>query len=60
MALSQAAVVAADIDPEERVISVAVHAEEYIPQRLLEQARKEIASVYGLKQLYLTATHPPE
>ena len=59
MALSQAAVVAADIDPEERVISVAVHAEEYIPQRLLEQARKEIASVYGLKQLYLTATHPP-
>jgi hypothetical protein len=58
MALSQAAIVAADIDPEMRSVSVAVHAESYIPQRLLNQAARDIASLYGLRQLNLTATHP--
>ena len=41
MALSQAAIVAADIDPESRFVSVAVHSENYIPQRLLDQAARE-------------------
>ena len=58
MALSQAAIVAADIDPESRAVSVAVHSENYIPQRLLDQAAREISSLYGLKRLELTATHP--
>ncbi|MEE1037233.1 MAG: hypothetical protein U0L15_08965, partial [Oscillospiraceae bacterium] len=57
-ALSQAAIVAADIDPESRGVSVAVHSEGYIPQRLLDQAGREISSLYGLKYLNLTATHP--
>ena len=57
-ALSQAAIVAADIDPEAGAVSVAVHSETYIPQRLLDRAGKDIASLYGLRCLELTATHP--
>ena len=57
-ALSQAAIVAADIDPETRSVSVAIHSETYIPQRMLDKAGREIASLYGLRQLSLTATHP--
>ncbi len=57
-ALSQAAIVAADIDPENRGVTVAVHSETYIPQRLLDRAGKEICALYGLKYLNLTATHP--
>ena len=58
MALSQAAIVAADIDPELRSVSVAVHSDTYIPARLLDQAAREIGSLYGLRRLELTATHP--
>ena len=57
-ALSQAAIVAADIDPEEGRVHVALHSENYIPQRLLTQAEKDITMLYGLRQLELTATHP--
>jgi len=57
-ALSQAAIVAADIDPEAGAVSAAIHSETYIPQRLLEKAAKDIASLYGLRRLELTATHP--
>ena len=57
-ALSQAAIVAADIDPEAGSVSVAVHSESYIPQRLLDKAGKDIAVLYGLRKLALTATHP--
>ena len=57
-ALSQAAIAAADIDPETRSVHVALHSERYIPQRLLEQVRRDICGLYGLKKLELTATHP--
>ena len=57
-ALSQAAIVAADIDPEERSVSVAVHAEVYIPQRLLDQVARDLGASYGLRKMELTATHP--
>ena len=57
-ALSQAAIAAADIDPETRTVSVAVYSENYIPQRLLTQAGKDISALYGLHRLDLTATHP--
>ena len=56
--LSQAAIVAADIDPEERSVSVAIHAESYIPQRLLDQVARDITFSYGLRRTILTATHP--
>ena len=56
-ALSQAAIVAADIDPEERSVSVAIHSESYIPQRLLDQTGRELAAMYGLRRMGLTAVH---
>ncbi len=55
---SQAAVVAADIDPVTRRVSVAIHSEDYISAGILEQAEKEIAFIYGLDRLELSATHP--
>ena len=58
LALSQAAIVAADIDTLERRVEVAIHSEEYIPRRMLERASREICRVYGLRTLLLTATHP--
>ena len=57
-ALSQAAIVAADIFPETGSVEAAIHSESYIPQRLLDQAAREIAALYGLRKLALTATHP--
>ena len=57
-ALSQAAIAAADISAEDRSVHVVVHSETYIPQRLMDQAAKEIGSLYGLRRMALTATHP--
>ena len=59
-AASQAAIVAADIDPATRKVAVAVHAPEYIPQRVLDQLSAEIAGLYGLHSLSVTATHPSD
>ncbi len=58
--LSQAAIAAADIDPENRRVSVAIHTEQYIPSRHLEQVGREIAMSYGLQQVEVTATHPAD
>ncbi len=58
--LSQAAVAAADIDPETRRVSVAVHSPAYIPQRILDRVKNDIARLYGLVHLELIATHPAE
>ncbi len=52
--LSQAAIVAADLDPETRTISVAVESEQYIPESLLEQAQRQICTLYGLRDLQIT------
>ena len=59
-ALSQAAIVAADIFPETGTVETVVHSDHYIPQRILDQTAREIASLYGLRKLTLTATHPEE
>ena len=58
MALSQAAVVAADILPESGSIHVAVHSEEYIPQSAWDRTARDIAELYGLRELTVTATYP--
>ncbi len=58
--LSQAAIAAADIDPQNRRVSVAIHTEQYIPSRHLEQVGREIAMSYGLQQVEVTATHPAD
>ena len=57
-ALSQAAIVAADIDPERGGVHIAAHADCYIPKRLLDQASDEISRLYGLRSFELTVTHP--
>jgi len=59
-AMSEAAIVAADIDPVVRKVCVAVHAAHYIPRRLLDQVQKQIQELYGLSSLELTATYPEE
>ena len=57
-ALSQAAIVAVDMDMETRSISVVIHSETYISNRILSAVEKEIRSIYGLRRLELEATHP--
>ena len=59
-ALSQAVIAAADIDPISRHITAAIHAERYIPKRLLDQVSEEICSVYGLQSMDITAVHPAD
>ena len=59
-AISQAAIVAADIDPVGRGVQVAVFSQNYIPRRLLEMAEKDIAELYGLRYLQIRSTHPAE
>ena len=59
-ALSQAAIVAADIDPELRKVSVALHSDAYIPRRLLDSVTRDLATLYGLRTLELTASHPED
>ncbi len=59
-ALSQAAIAAADIDPKTRTVSIAVHSEIYMPGRLLEQVQREIATIYGLEKLEISATYPSQ
>ncbi len=59
-ALSQAAIVAADIDMEARGVHVLLHSEDYIPQRLLNNAARDIGQLYGLRKLAIEATHPAD
>ena len=56
--LSQAAVVAADIDVEARRVEVCIHSDAYIPKQLLTQTEQEICHCYGLQRMAITATHP--
>ena len=56
--LSQAAIAAADIDAQHRRILVAVESDQYIPKKLLDQAAKEISSLYGLQALELNVAYP--
>ncbi len=57
-AFSQAAITAADIDPNTRRVSVAFSAPEYIPQGRIDQLCTEICDVYGLRELELNGVYP--
>ena len=57
-ALSQAAIVAADIHAESRSVHVAAHSPVYLPRRLLDTAEKDIAALYGLAHAEIVVTHP--
>ena len=41
-ALSQAAIVAADIDPVTRFVKVALYMDQYVPKRLMDQISKDL------------------
>ena len=56
--LSQAAVSAADIDPEERSVSLHIQSDTYIPKRLLEEACDKICGIYGLRNVSVNARFP--
>ncbi len=58
--LSQAAIVAADIDPDSRCVEVCIESSCYISQRLLHQVSAEIAACYGLRRLTIQAVYPPD
>ena len=57
-ALSRAAIVAVDLDPQNKSVKVAAHAQTYIPMRLTERARRDIMALYELRSLDITITHP--
>ena len=59
-AFSQAAIVAADLDPAGRKVSVAIHSQQYIPQRLLSSAERDICDLYDLSDLEISATFPAD
>ena len=56
--LSQAALVAADIDMENRRVHALIHSETYIPQRQLNQVSRDIGALYELRTLTIDSTHP--
>ena len=58
--LSQAAVAAAEIDPNSRRISVTVSFSDYIPDKDLDAIAMDIAEIYGLYRVELNPTYPAE
>ena len=57
-ALSQAAIVAADIHTESRSVRVAAHCPNYVPRRLVETVERDVSALYGLDGLSIVLTHP--
>ena len=56
--LSQAAIVAGDLDMAAKSVDILIHNEDYIPQRYLDIVAKDICQIYGLNRMGLSATHP--
>ena len=57
-AISQAAIVAADLDPAIRKIAMVLYCEQYLPRKCLDAVAKDICFLYGLQELELSATYP--
>ena len=57
-ALSQAVIVAADIDPHTCRVRAAIHCDSYISLRILDEMSRDIERLYGLNSMELVATHP--
>ncbi len=58
-ALSQAAIVAAGIDPARRSVRAASYGERYIAKMCLDAVVKDVCTLYGLSSLKIHATYPP-
>ena len=59
-AISQAAIVAADLDPIGRTIYMSIHADTYISRKQLDCISADICRLYDLRKFILTATYPKE
>ena len=59
-AISQAAIVAADLDPASRRIQIDIHCEKYISKGFLDLFCSEICQIYGLRELILNPTYPQD
>ncbi|MBQ4600747.1 MAG: PolC-type DNA polymerase III [Oscillospiraceae bacterium] len=57
-AFSQAAIIAAQIYPEERRVELELSCPKYIPLTALRQARVDICGIYGLKDVAMKIKHP--
>ena len=58
--LTQAAVVAADIDPVKRNVELALHSDTYIPKRVSDAIGKDLQDTYGLMNMEITVSHPAD
>ena len=58
--LSQAAVVAADIDPTNRRIDICIYMDHYISRKDIALIASQIQDTYGLQDIHLVATHPAD
>ncbi len=56
--LSQAAIVAADIDPASRRIAMDIYSDTYISARNLDAVQRDILALYDLRCMELTSKHP--
>ena len=56
--LSQAAISAADIDPNARTVSVMLKSPAYIAQGDLDSAAADIATIYGLSKVQIEPRFP--
>ena len=59
-ALSQAAIVAADLEPLAGKITAVLDAPTYISNKMLSTICQDVCNIYGLKDLELIATHPAD
>ena len=59
-ALSQAVIVAADIDRQHFGVTVAVYCEKYMPQSLYDRIAKELKTCYGLRDIQIHSTFPAD
>ena len=59
-AISQAAIVAADLNPEERAITMSLSCEVYVPGHVWKDVSREISGLYGLRTLTILPTYSPE
>ena len=58
--LSQAAIVAADIDASKGSISVALHSNHYISDAVIDSVCRDVCKTYGLGSLHIVTTFPAD
>ena len=54
------ALAAADIDPANRRVTMAVRSDSYIPRHILDDVAQNVCDLYGLVKMEITAVFPPD